>query len=404
MAIRVRKLARELDRSPAEVVGLLHALGHERYRSAEDQIPDPLVPKLRTAIKQGVKPVPVSIAESAPRPAAAKKPDLMAQLVPGVVRHGEMPTRATPPVVIPAAARQSAPDVAQSASVSDVAARATLDERRARETERAALSAEREALAAERNALDRERDVLERDRAHLQQQRGELAGERAELAAERASIATERARLAADRAAAASARAASHGAAVVDLLESRGLRGPDEQERALGSLAATRQLRSALPSLRTTDPEGLGRLLAERVVLAAGPAAMPGAAVVVVGSDRAELPDQEQIDRDLRAISEQLMLLGLRRVAIVGGPARWHKLLREGLDPRIELRFHPGGLRTRADAETDVTRIDVVVLWATPVAPEAHEVYGTSRAIVVEVPTQEVATLLRSLRARLLEV
>ncbi len=410
MAIRVRKLARELERSPAEVVGLLHALGHDRYRSADDQIPDPLVPKLRQAIKQGVKPVSVAIDRgtetSAARPSALRRAgDLMAQLVPGVVRHGEMPApRAAPPAPV-SAIHAPTPSAPRSlVPVVDIAAPVASDERRAREAERAALAAEREALATERVALERERASLERELAGLDLVRVDLASERAEIAAERASLASDRARLAAERAQAATQRYASQGTPLVELLESRGLRGPDEQERALGSLAASRQLRTFLASLRTTDPEGLGRILAERIVLAAGPSTMPGAAVVVVGAERAELPEREDVERDLKAISEQLMLLGLRRVAVVGGPARWHKLLRDGLDARIELRFQPGGLRTRAAAESDVTRIDLVVLWATPIAPDAQEVYGTSRAVVVEVPTQEVSTFLRTLRRRLSEV
>jgi hypothetical protein len=407
LSIRVRKLAKELDHSPAEVVGLLHALGHTRYRTTEDQVPDALLPQLRSALRRGVKPVPVRVEERAtevvPPPA---QHDLMAALVPGVIPVGAPRgpgSRAAAPAM-PAStgpsggvARAAAP-VVSSASVAvggageDVRARAA--EREALRHERAALDAERAAFDAERQAIDAERNILVAERRALTDDRLQLVDDRARVAVDRTAIAAE-------RAAAAARRETALGTSLVELLVRRGLVGPDEQERALASLATTRHLRSILPALRTTDPESVERLLADRVVLSAEPTTLPGAAVLVVDADRAELPPAETLGRELSAVSEQLMLQGLRRVTVVGGPARWHKLLREGIDDRVELRFRAAGVRGRADAEADVTRTDVVVLWATPVQEDGRAVYATSRAIVVEVPQADVGALVRCLRQHL---
>jgi hypothetical protein len=365
LAIRVRKLARELERSSAEVLGFLHALGFERYRSTEDQVPDLLVARVKGAIRQGVKPLPVELPPeeltSVP-PSVPPEPeaDLMSQLVPGVVRRGEVPRPAPRPV--------------------------QREERRGVEVDRAEIGRQRDDLVFAQGVLEEARAAVERERAAVRAEREHLDAERAAFEAERA---------------AARPTAAAVGIPLSGLLEARGLRGVEEQEKALGALASAHLLRAALGVLTVTDPPQLERLLADRVVLAAEAGPIRGAATVVVPSERAELPEKELGDRELSAIGEHLMLLGLRRVAVVGGPARWHKLLRDGLDQRIELRFLPGGSRGRAEAEADVTRTDLVILWATPVSPEAREIYETSRAILVEVPGPEIPTLLRAVRARL---
>ena len=77
MAVRVRKLAREIRRSPAEVLGLLHALGFSKYKSAEDMIGDPIANKARKAAQQGMKAdpvIPVTGRVSKAKPKAAAPP------------------------------------------------------------------------------------------------------------------------------------------------------------------------------------------------------------------------------------------------------------------------------------------------------------------------------------------
>ena len=47
MAIRVRKLAKELGRSAGEVLGLLHHLGFRRYTKPDDMVNDAIASKAR---------------------------------------------------------------------------------------------------------------------------------------------------------------------------------------------------------------------------------------------------------------------------------------------------------------------------------------------------------------------
>ena len=53
MAVRLRKLAKELRRDPAELLGILHALGFARFRSPHDMLSDPIVGQLRGALRDG---------------------------------------------------------------------------------------------------------------------------------------------------------------------------------------------------------------------------------------------------------------------------------------------------------------------------------------------------------------
>src|SRR5262245_61965780 len=101
MAVRVKKLARELNQSPRHVLGVLHAIGFDRYRSPEDMLPDGTVDKVRRATRDGVEPVPVPGLASAPTktaPRASTGDDVMAKLVPGVVRTLNREETPLPPV------------------------------------------------------------------------------------------------------------------------------------------------------------------------------------------------------------------------------------------------------------------------------------------------------------------
>ena len=82
-----RKLAKELNRSAAEVIGVLHALGYQKYRSPEDLISDQVEARLRKGIQSGVTPLHVELSEpTVPQASAdalssvAANVDLMAAL------------------------------------------------------------------------------------------------------------------------------------------------------------------------------------------------------------------------------------------------------------------------------------------------------------------------------------
>lgn len=396
MAVRVRKLARELNRGPDEVIGLLHAIGMERYRSADDMLPDPTAEAVRRAIRDGVAPVPVAVID---RPTAKaievdEAPDLMSRLVPGVSRGGKAPIAARPqPVPAPIArAKESPAPRPENTRVIEA-------ERQAVAAERAALEAERDALRRDHGGLGEREEALAEERARLEAEWSTLAEERVNVAREREAVARERSETARDRAAAIPPLRGS-GRSLADLLTARGLRGLDEHERAIGALASARMLGDLLGRLRVDEVELVDRFLRERLVLVAGEApAGVGAAAVTVAPDRAEIPDAAGLTKAIARLGEALLLAGLRRLLIIGGRPAWQKLLRSGLDARLEVRFLPAAPRTRADAEQDVQRTDVVALWGVSSDNGAREVYGQTRAIVVHIDHDGIPALITAISA-----
>jgi hypothetical protein len=190
----------------------------------------------------------------------------------------------------------------------------------------------------------------------------------------------------------------------VDLLEERGLRGLDEQERAIGALAQARVLRDALWSLRVEQPEGLRKLLSERLVLVDGPppeSVSRAHATVSVAAERAEVPAAAALQRLLAQLGERLLLAGLRRFVVVGGKAVWHRLLKDHLDPRVELRSQVARSRDAAQAASDLERADLVLLWGVDVSPAAHAVYTAARAEVIEVDDCGLGELVAAVVSRL---
>lgn len=395
MAVRVRKLARELSRSADEVLGLLHAIGFDRYRSHDDMLPDAMVEAVRRAVRERVQPVAVAVAAGrgenrAADPVGAPGGDLMSRLVPGVVRVGRAePERRAPAAEAPKPAAKPQEDVRVASAL------------------RSAVDAERSAVDAERDLVRREvRQVAERDAA-MQSERDRLAAEWAALAEERVNVARAREAVAREREELARDRGVTRpvigaGASLADLLTNRGLRGLDECERAVGALASARLLGDLLVRFKVDDTELVERFLRDRLVLVAGDAPVGiGAAAVTVAPERAEVADGAAAMKAIARIGESLMMAGLRRVLFVGGRPAWHKLLRAHLDARLEVKLLPGTPRGRAEAEQDVLRTDVVALWGVPADAAAREVYGQSRAVVVFVDQDTVAALANGIVAGL---
>ena len=406
--MRIRKLARELRRSPDEVIGVLHALGFVRFLSADDMLSDTTVQKLRRGLQKGVQPISVqtrtpAAEDSAGRPVrkGSGDSDLMGQLIPGVSpglrpsrsagrRQGPAPrppARPAPRAPEPAASAPPvpAPVPAAAAPVSDpdgVLRRLA--------TERATLESLERRLSSERVVLATEKAALQQLQSRTDARAGSLEGERAALDALRQALDAERAALDAERAALTSEsdRRSDAYAGLQELLEERGLRGTDEFERALGALLQGRHLRDALWSFRVDAPDLLRRVLRERLMLVSGePFAGLGtsAAAVTVAPDRAEVPDAPTVAALLTKLSERLLLHGMRRVLLVGGRPVWHRLMREGLDARLVFKALPPAARDRHRAATDVVQADLIVLWGVAVDAGAREVYDSdrSRAVVV---------------------
>lgn len=334
MAIRVRKLAKKLGRSPKELLGILHAVGITRYRSPEDMLSGPVEGKLRKAIKENVRPLPIT--PEAVRKVAPAQPPPPAPSQEVVLRQAATHTAPTPPPEPPPAPARQAPIPPAPAAPSPEAT-AVLE----------ALAEERKALASMREALVAEKS--------------------------------------------------SQGKPLGELLEERGLVGIDEAERAVRALAESRRLAELLPYLRVSDAPHVQRWLRDVLLLVDGtpPEAMRSEATVSVAPERAEIPNSASFRRQTEQISEALLLNGARRVLIVGGPIRLHRLLARAFDPRIELRFRPTERVVDADAQADVTRTDAVVLWNVEVDEDAATTYAGGRAIVARVPGTSLDALFK---------
>lgn len=335
MSVRVRKLARELDRSPEDLLLLLHDLGFERFKSADDMMPEPVAEQLRKAAR---KVPPRSLATDAPAGPRRRAPppgerfstprpapdlgvdDFMSSVVPGIVRT-------TAP-----GAYETSPG-------------------------KAALELKR--LEAERAAILKEREDLGRDREQMRAERDELVEAMRRVGEAREALAIEQAELLAAKEALGTALDNAQRGSLLGLLEERGLRGIDEAERALGALAGAHAFGRLLSSLVPLDPQQVRRTLADRLVLVSGivPEGL-GVPAVVVSDDRADLPSPDRLQKALARLGERLLLHGRRRVVLVGVPPRWHGVLRAGIDRRVEVVFRAGP----ADGASDPTEVS----WEPP--------------------------------------
>lgn len=363
MAVRVRKLARQLGRSPVEVLGLLHALGFTRYKSPEDMVADPVAGKARTAARQGIRPVPVEVesvrkATPAEAPESGAKANLMASLMPGVEPlDGKKAPQAkkAPPTSTAAPAQKGAgpPAPVADGSIEEIA--------RLRASAEAAHDARDKALQAVAAAeAARDRALAERDAA--------LAARDDALAAPAAIESGE--------------QGDGSEARLDALFEARGLRGRDEHARALEALVAARRIEPA--SLVARDPEALAALLRDRVLLFDGdvPGKLSGVVGVGVSPDRADLPGASKLARLVERVGELLLLNGWKQIRAVGVPPRWHGFLKHQLDQRVDLHLVPGGPRTAETAARDVHGVDVVWLWAVEGDDGAREAWAVAPLLV----------------------
>lgn len=372
MAVRIRKLAKQLGKPPTELLGVLHALGFSKYRSPEDMLSEVVTSKLRKGLAEGVRPLPVEVT-------GARKPkggglealaeggaDVMSQLVPGVVRSGAPAPRPAPPKPAP---RPPAP-AARNTPVAAPAPEAPPADPTTQRLASAALESQRRALASERAAFEAERAQVEASRRRIEERERLVDSRVAALEDLEASLAAERRALAAERKTAGEGASEAMGSnlpSLMDLLEARGLRGADEFERAIVALARGRHLDDALWTLRVESANVLERVLTEQLILVSGqvpPQLSKGAAVVSVAPDRAEVPDAGALARSLDALGGALLLRGWRRVLVVGGRARWRRLLDDGLDERVTMRFVPSGPRAEEAVRADAAWADLIVRWA----------------------------------------
>ena len=360
MAIRVRKLARQLGRDPDDLVELLQIIGLSRYNSPNHMLPAHAEDALREAVrKMPARRRPTPRPAPAPRPSPMKA-SVMESVVPGVqpLERDSSPVAPRPPVQ----PRPTEPDAKTKAA-------------------RARLAQETEALERVREEVSAEREALAAERARLESQRAELTAEIAATRRERSALR--------ERIDALEATRQEDRTFLSFMLHERGLRGMDECERALAALAERRQLRPILELLRCDRPDRVVDVLSQRLVLVGGevPSGLPETlAAVSVAPDRADVPGERDLSRALARFGEILMLHGLRRLTVVGGRPAWHKTLREGLDPRVDLRF----IASAGDIGALVHH-DLCVLWGVDAQVEPEP---AARGLIVRVDGDHLLSLL----------
>lgn len=396
MAIRVKKLARQLRATPEVVLVALSDLGYSKYKNPMDMVADTAANKVRAlARKQGLpkvrprtEPAPARPATSrsavappgraqTPTPArtATSKPSstrapssprsVMSSLVPGTVPAHDDPLDVPLDQLARGAADPAAPAPAGGS---------TVDRARAIAEEEKSLQRRSQALAERARALEAEQERLVEDRRRLM---AEVASARAEVDALKDEL---------DARASGLDALEAGGLPLSDLLTDRGLRGRDEWGRALEALARARLLDPLLDRIRVIEPAAVHRVLRDRLVLAAGAHEdLAGVALVTVPSDRAEIPDAAGLGQLRSDLAGEFLLAGLTRVRIVGGGPILVRLLRGGLDPRVELDLVPAVRREAGDARRDVADVDALVLWGVSESEEAAQVYAESSAEILRV-------------------
>jgi hypothetical protein len=339
MGLRVRKLAKELRRSPSELLGHLQTMGYLKYQSPEDMLADSVVSKLRRTLPKGNY-----------RPRAelrtgenAGQTGLMGKLVPGVVRletggQGSSASRAKASVPLTARAPASTPKALgleadkalglEADKALSLAADRALD----LEAERAALVLDLKKLQSEQSSLAAERANLAAERERVAKREGLLKEQERVLEVERSAFAD---RVAEDTSP--NPMLFSLGQA----FEERGLIGVDEFERALGGMASARVLREIVPHLYVQDQEEVGRILRQRLRLVGGePLHFLESffGMVSVSDDRAEMDGQKRTRSAVEALSESLLLNGVSTVTLVVECPEVFRCVQEYLDERITLR------------------------------------------------------------------
>jgi hypothetical protein len=386
MAVRLRKLAKELDLDVEQALVCLAEIGIDRYRTPEDMVPDPTAEKLRRHVKdlrRRGRPLSAGAGPARP-PVRAPSPGRAAVPKDQVERLGDaldLPLDAVATEVAPADRVQAEIAVASDRVRAEQAA---LHAQARRLQERSAhLEAEAERLRAERDALEAERDALHAERRAL---RDELATAQADLASRAADLDAIEA----------------GGVPLARLLDERGLRGVDEHGRAVAALARARLLDAIVARLRVVDAGPVRQLLRDRLVLGTTPIdALEGAAWVQVAPDRAEVPSADEVVRLRDRLWGEFLLCGCRRVRVVGACGHEARMLRESVDPRLSVEIISAVHRDGPSAREDLANADLVVLRDVELSGSAEAAYAEAPGRVVRASAPGLAGLVADVLAAL---
>ena len=370
MAIRVRKLAKELRRDAEELLGILHALGFTRFRSTQDMLSDQIVLQLRKAVRDGVTPLAMSRASSGkntsvnpvkpPAEQAYSEADLTMELSDWLKKEDSSQS-GTPKQF------SQTPDPSPT------------------QNEQAPGPSQKE--REQSNKIDKLESEVQRLLHQLEMANARLAETEASLkAVETQDVSS------------------GNALSLVELLEARGLVGDREFQAALSALLGLPIEHAWIRELVVKEPEGLATLLHDRLVFVGGESSSltrSGRAPVVVTSDRVERASDAEWLQSVEQISETLLLFGLRRVMFVGGDSAVLGFLRQHLDRRIQFSSVSGTIRSAVEAESDVHRNDLVVLWDVEVSEGARKLYDASKSEVIWVEDAGLPDLSDALRGAL---
>jgi hypothetical protein len=297
VAVRVRKLAKELQIEPGRVLALLHHLGFSRYRRSDDMVADGIAQKVRREARNASTLDPFEPEDAASPSSLSSQPnastaDWMGSVVPGVRPLGGRD--ASRPKPAPNFARTEEPPPDAEPIGEEDTSWADHDE------------AQTVPWVEERAQFERERSEWERERQALAQASETEAVERVSW---------------------------------LDLLEGRGLKGMQECEQAIAGLASRGLLRSAIEEATLSSGDLFKELLETEVKLCEGetPSAFSEGVVVRVTPGRGEIPTAGQVSTWLQRMGEGCLLRGWRRLVCIGDGSGWQKLLGPGLDPRVEM-------------------------------------------------------------------
>lgn len=361
--MRIRKLAAELEVDAQDLLALLGRLGHPRYTDVEQQLPTTLEPAVRRAARSlpRVTPAPTLPMPSARVVHADPEVALFAQAMASVRPLGPDPARPRPKAEPPrpAARPASAPPVAPAKAPSVVKPDAAAPDPRAAAAPRPG-SGRRPPPPLELQLGEAQARVAELEAA-LAVARGREAELHARLADAAANLTREQTAVEEqrDRADRLTARLDELDAAAVSLravAERRGLRGDDELAVALRGLLDAHRI-ADLARVAVARPADVEELLRDRLVLLAEDEPVPAGLVVVrVAAERSEGRGSPVNRAAFLRFSSACLVNGVKRVVVIGGSLAQHRLLREGVDARIELTLLPRGQR-RAPAA------DLVLGW-----------------------------------------
>ena len=339
MAIRVKKLAKELNQSPTEVLGVLHAIGFTRFRSVNDMLSDQIVTRLKKAIRNSVAPMPL---KSIPQATAEKQEHRP--------KSSQVYTESDLDLDLHAFVGDVQPNVSPSPPPRPRTTPEPVDNALFEMTDRVRVLEEENT----RLELMFKRAIVELDEMKARQRQEQ------ELSISYVPMSL--------------------------LLKQRGLESDREMSAAIQAIAKLKPTEQWLSRLHVADADSFSEWIGEKLRLVSSESplmAAEGFAPVVVAIDRAEQMGDAAIQQAVQELSELFLLFGLRRVLLVGDVETYAKPLRQHMDSRIQLQIETERTRNAAEAERDVRRQDAIVLWNVDTSDGAREIYDSSKAEVL---------------------